>query len=201
MHRKHGILSSVLGLFALMTVPACAVDQGSQPDVIEPQGNLDEETEATDDTDEALSTLDRGARGSASLAPPVITFWEDNGCRGDQVGWYVYNDSHLSMPNSSGSGWVNDEAKSIRLFRVQPGTVIRVYDNSSGSLSTDDWAEITVNRYVEDLCVYSFEVPVSSVDYTLIYCDDGNLDGKVSLARAQPYSFTSYTCGGTLKFP
>jgi hypothetical protein len=201
MNRKDCVLSSVLGLFALMTVPACAVDQEDQPDMIEAQSNLDEETEATDETSEALSALDQGASARTSLAPSVITFWEDNGCGGDQVGWYTYYDSYLSMPNTSGSGWVNDEARSIRLFRVQPGTVIRVYDNSSGSLSSDDWAEITVNRYVEDLCVYSFQVPVSNMDYTLVYCNDGNLDGKVSLARAQPYAFTSYTCGGTLQWP
>ncbi|MDC0708690.1 hypothetical protein POL68_09440 [Stigmatella sp. ncwal1] len=133
------------------------------------------------------------------VSPPIITFWENNGCGGDQVGWYVYNNAAMIMPNASGSGWVNDEARSMMLFRVDAGTIIRVYDSPSGSHS-DDWAEITLKRYVSELCISSFEYASPNDDYSLRYCDEGNLDGKVSQARAQPYAFTGSSCSGTWRY-
>jgi hypothetical protein len=141
-----------------------------------------------------------GEQTQALASPPVITFWEDNHCGGDQVGWYIYNTGGTVMPNSGGSGWVNDEARSMMLFRVPAGTVFRVYNSPSGSLG-DDWTEIVVHQYAEQLCIGSFQSTVPTAYYSLRYCDDGGLDGKVSLVRAQPTAFTDgYSCGGTWRY-
>ncbi|ADO73113.1 hypothetical protein [Stigmatella aurantiaca] len=146
-----------------------------------------------------VSPLTQKEEVSPLVSPPVITFWENNGCGGDQVGWYIYNDAAMIMPNASGSGWVNDEARSMMLFRVNAGTIIRVYNSPSGS-HTDDWAEITLKRYVDELCIGSFESASPNADYSLRYCDEGGLDGKVSQARAQPYAFTGSSCNGTWRY-
>ncbi|ADO71571.1 hypothetical protein [Stigmatella aurantiaca] len=140
-----------------------------------------------------------GAQAGA-LASPVITFWEGNFCGGDQVGSYPYNTAATLIPNSSGSGWSNDEARSMKLFQVPVGTVIRVYNSASGSHG-DDWSEIVINQYVEQLCVTSFEVTgTPNPYYSLRYCDTGGLDGKVSQVRAQPYAFVGDSCNGTWRY-
>ena len=140
-----------------------------------------------------------GTQASA-LASPSITFWEGNFCGGDQVGSYPYNTAATIIPNSGGSGWSNDEARSMKLFQVPVGTVIRVYNSASGSHG-DDWAEIVVNQYAEQLCVTSFEVSgTPNPHYSLRYCDTGGLDGKVSQVRAQPYAFVGDSCSGTWRY-
>ncbi|HEU4406678.1 MAG TPA: hypothetical protein VFS43_15530 [Polyangiaceae bacterium] len=124
-----------------------------------------------------------GGGGGTSGDYPIITFWEDNDCGGSQVGWFSATNIPMKIPNASGSGWVNDEAKSVRLFNIPAGTVLRVYDSSVPDL-TDDWSTIYVKRFVADLCVYSFQVTWDDVDHTVVrnHIRDG-LDGKVSLVR------------------
>ncbi|HZI04137.1 MAG TPA: hypothetical protein VEZ71_08960, partial [Archangium sp.] len=131
-----------------------------------------------------------GGGGGSGGSFPVITFWEGNDCTQDQVGWYPATSLPMNIPNTSGSGWVNDEARSMRLFNIQAGTVIRVYDSSSGSTSAP-WAEITVNRFIANRCIYSFQVPWCDADYKLDLRYRGTLDGKVSLVRVTTGSAAS----------
>jgi hypothetical protein len=126
----------------------------------------------------------------------VITFWEGNGCQQDQVGWYPYSGAPTIIPNSSGSGWSNDEARSMMLFRAPQGMIIRLYDNGSG-YHNDDWAEIRLNSYADQLCIPSFEEEVDNTAYSLRHCNYNGLDGRVSQARAQNDEFNGSICKGT----
>ncbi|WNG59973.1 hypothetical protein F0U59_38570 [Archangium gephyra] len=152
---------------------------------------------SANETGKVLSTSEQKTDVSALVDPPVITFWSNTGCpNGTQVGWYIYNNTAMIMPNSSGSGWVNDEAKSLMVFRMPAGTIIRVYDSPSGA-HDDDWAEIVINEYAPQLCVSSFEDPVNNAAYSLRWCRHNGLNGKVSQARMQPYAFNGSTCNGS----
>jgi hypothetical protein len=149
------------------------------------------------ETSKELPASELKASDNELASPPIITFWEGNDCSQDQVGWYTYNGTAMSMPNSSGSGWVNDEARSMMLFRIPANTFIRVYNSGSGSLGAD-WAEIKINEYIDQLCIHSFEDAIFSTAFEVHYCRyDGDLDGKVSLARAQPEGYPNSTCNGT----
>ncbi|WP_434390340.1 hypothetical protein [Melittangium boletus] len=167
-----------LGLFcSLMLVTACGPE--AEPTVLPaPEAS-------------GLST-----QSSALASPPVITFWSGNGCVSNQVGWYTYPGGAIIMPNSTGSGWVNDEARSLMLFRAPQGLIIRVYDSPSGA-HNDDWAEITIKQYADQLCIPSFEDVMDNAAYSLRFCRHNGLDGKVSQARAQDYAFSGSTCNGT----
>ncbi|WNG43614.1 hypothetical protein F0U60_05530 [Archangium minus] len=150
---------------------------------------------AADETSKELPASELKTNVS-ELASPVIQFREGNGCSQDQVGWYIYNGNWMTMPNSSGSGWVNDEARSMMLYRIPANTFIRVYNSDSGSLGAD-WAEIKINEYIDQLCIHSFEDAIFNTAFEVHYCRyDGDLDGKVSLARAQPEGYPDSTCNG-----
>ncbi|QRK12133.1 hypothetical protein JQX13_20090 [Archangium violaceum] len=152
---------------------------------------------AADETNKETSASELKTSVSQLVDPPVVTFWEGNGCSQDQVGWYIYNNTPMIMPNSGGSGWVNDEARSMMLFRMPANTIVRVYNSGSGSHS-EDWAEIVVKEYADQLCIHSFEDAVDNAAYSLRYCRyNGDLDGKVSQARIQGYPFNGDTCNGT----
>lgn len=151
---------------------------------------------ASNKTGEELPASEMKTQVSQLADPPVITFWEDNGCQADQVGWYLYHGTPTIMPNSSGSGWSNDEARSLMLFRAPEGMIIRVYDSGSGS-HNDDWAEIRIKQYADQLCIPSFEDVMDNAAYSLRFCRHNGLDGKVSQARAQNYEFNGSTCNGT----
>jgi hypothetical protein len=73
----------------------------------------------------------------------------------------------------------NDEARSLRLFEVPAGRVLRFYDDPGGS-SQDDWTEITVKRNLKDKLIGSFERTFEDADVRVQYHRNNGLDGKVS---------------------
>jgi hypothetical protein len=153
-----------------------------------PEGGTAEEPSGTTSQAAVCADCEPGGGGGGGYDSngtyPVVTFWEGNGCTQDQVGWFSAASLPTTIPNTSGSGWVNDEARSMLLTNIKAGTVIRVYDNGSGSTS-DDWAEIRVNRNIESRCVYSFQLSNQDADFTLnVHYRDG-LDGKVSRVTIQ----------------
>ncbi|WNG23158.1 hypothetical protein F0U62_03235 [Cystobacter fuscus] len=154
---------------------------------------------ATDETGKALATAEPKALAGPFDNTTLISFWEGNNCSQSQAGWTYYNyTAPMIIPNDGAVGWINDEARSLKLeWWVPAGTIIRVYNSPSGS-HDDDWAEITILGGTDYLCIPSFQVPANYPgNYTVRYCDMGGLDGKVSQVRAQPYAFNGDTCKGT----
>ena len=73
----------------------------------------------------------------------------------------------------------NDEARSLRLFEVPAGRVVRLYDDPSGSIQ-DDWVEILVKRNLTEKLIPSFERAFEDADVRVQYHRNNGLDGKVS---------------------
>ncbi len=73
-------------------------------------------------------------------------------------------------------------ARSVSLFNVRVGAVIRVYDDPKGKTS-DDWTQIVVKRSVQEICVKSFEHTYEDNDVKVTFHRNNGLDGKVSYCR------------------
>lgn len=73
----------------------------------------------------------------------------------------------------------NDEARSLRLFEVPAGRVIRLFDDPGGS-TQDDWVEIAVKRAVDEKLIETFERSFEDDDVRVEYHRNNGLDGKVS---------------------
>jgi hypothetical protein len=82
------------------------------------------------------------------------------------------------------SGW-NDEARSVKLCNVRPGTKIYVYDDSDGK-TDDDWTEIRVKRFSGKIIVKTFEKDRNDDKVWVDYHKDNGLDGKVSYIKVKP---------------
>ena len=82
------------------------------------------------------------------------------------------------------SGW-NDEARSVKLCNVRPGTKIYVYDNPDGK-TDDDWTEIRVKRFSGEIIVGTFEKDRNDDKVWVDYHKDNGLDGKVSYIKVKP---------------
>ena len=89
-------------------------------------------------------------------------------------------DESIDFTNSTDFRYCdNDEARSLRLFEVPAGRVLRFYDDPKGSTS-DDWTEITVKRNVREKLIDSFERSFEDADVLVQYHRNNGLDGKVS---------------------
>lgn len=119
---------------------------------------------------------------------PRIEFFEGNRGTQDLLGKVdviygkQYNLKHRSRPIP------NDEARSMVLTNVPPGTVIRLFDSPSGSFN-DDYAFITVLELQQKIVINSFEHKQDFIrgirqNGKLVAALDGvyvnGLDGKVS---------------------
>jgi hypothetical protein len=128
------------------------------------------------------------AQVESALDNPIITFKEGNGCTQDQVGWFTISASPYTIPNTSGSGWVNDEARSMDLFGMPAGTLIYVFNSPNDSrikceapfMFCDDWTRLEVLNPVSYKCVYSFQTSDPYGDVDVQYHSAGGLDGQVS---------------------
>lgn len=74
----------------------------------------------------------------------------------------------------------DDEARSLLVRKLNPGTIIRLFDHPAGD-SSDDWVEILVKRGVEGYCVVTFETSYEDVDISVTHSYVDGLDGEVSL--------------------
>lgn len=89
----------------------------------------------------------------------------------------------------------DDEAKSAILRRVQPGTVIELYDDP-GLSEKHDWARITVNKLKDKIVIGSFEKSAGGKNdaYEINFYNEGfkkvkHLDGKVSAIKIPKLSY------------
>lgn len=79
----------------------------------------------------------------------------------------------------------NDEARSVKLFDLQKGSIIRLYDSPDGK-TNDDWVSIELKKNITELCVGSFERSIRNSTLTVSFHRNNGLDGKVSYIRVYP---------------
>lgn len=76
-------------------------------------------------------------------------------------------------------GFTNDDARSVILFDVRAGAVIRIYDDPDGKTS-DDYMEIKVKKQVQKYTINTFEQDINDETVEATYHRNNGLDGKVS---------------------
>jgi hypothetical protein len=113
-----------------------------------------------------------------TIQPRIILHEGNNGTQ-DFVGTIQNAVPNQTFNFTTTSGLDNDEARSMTLFDVKQGTVIRVFDNSDGNRA-DDWAEIVVKRDITRKVIGTFERSFEDADVRVVYIERDNLDGKVS---------------------
>lgn len=111
-----------------------------------------------------------------------VEFYEGNNCTEDRLGCVPYQQAQWDLMRSGPIP--NDEARSLRLVNVKPGT-IKLYNGSGGHLD-DDWTEIRVKQDVSVYDVGTFDQPKED-DMVKVIPNGGNLDGKVSRIDVYPY--------------
>jgi hypothetical protein len=77
----------------------------------------------------------------------------------------------------------NDEARSLKLYNVPAGRVIRLFDSPSGARE-DDWVEIEALRDIAERTVPTFERSSTDATLRVSYFRNNGLDGKVSRFEA-----------------
>ena len=88
------------------------------------------------------------------IGGPRISLYEGNRGTQDHVCVVPIGvDESVNFTDSSNFRFCdNDEARSLRLFQVPAGRVVRLFDNPEGS-TQDDWVEVTVKRNIEEKLV------------------------------------------------
>ncbi len=112
---------------------------------------------------------------------PRISLYEGNGSTQDHVCVVqIARNTRInfsSTPNERKCD--NDEARSVTLFDVPAGRVLRFFDHPDGNRE-DDWTEVIVKRNVSEVDIPSFEQSFENDDIRVIYHRNNGLDGKVS---------------------
>ncbi len=120
-----------------------------------------------------------------AFAAGHFSFYEGNGGNDDKLGADVFDDKNqdfdLDHTDSNPLKIKDDEAKSVVIHNVRPGTKLAVFKDSKGRTEKGDWTEILVKQDVPEYTVNSFEKSyednVVKVSYTR---QSGHLDGDVS---------------------
>ena len=130
--------------------------------------------------DETAITLE-----SFRIGGPRISLYEGNRGTQDHVCVIpVAADEAIDFTSSADFRFCdNDEARSLRLFDVPAGHVIRLYDDPRGD-TEDDWVEIVAKRALADKLIPTFEQSFEDTDVRVVYHRKNGLDGKVSRATA-----------------
>jgi hypothetical protein len=105
-----------------------------------------------------------------------IVLYEGNGC--SQAIVKTFEDT----PGTNTKFEPGDEARSVRLLAVKPGTIITLYDSKDGKLN-DDFCVIRVKEFSNDYPVGTFERSYEDVYVSVSYARKNGLDGKVSRIR------------------
>lgn len=115
------------------------------------------------------------------LQGPRVSLYEGNDGTQDHVCVVPASvDAAINFTDSSNMRWCdNDEARSIKLFDVPAGRVIRLYDSPDGS-TQDDWVEIRVKRAITEKLVGTLQESFEDEDVRVVYHRNDGLDGKVS---------------------
>lgn len=76
----------------------------------------------------------------------------------------------------------NDEIRSLKLYGVRAGCVIKVYDSPDGS-TNDDFCIIEVKKVSPEYTVNTFERSYEDDTVVVAFIRNNGLDGKVSRIR------------------
>ena len=119
--------------------------------------------------------------GPMALTPSSdgIALYSENRCEGTNVGLTDGAVDQL-IQFTTNERFANDEARSLLVNSLGPGTVIRLFDHPAGDTS-DDWVEILVKREVRGYCVGTFETSFEDDDISLRFSSADGLDGEISL--------------------
>jgi ricin-type beta-trefoil lectin protein len=129
------------------------------------------------------SAADLWRLGPGRHAPGALTFFEDNGVRGDRLcGLPPGTAGEFRFEEPGARACENDEARSLLLYEVAAGTEIEVFDDGQ-CRTNDDHTLIRVKRSVARYELGSFERGFEDEFLKVERLTSGNLDGKVSCAR------------------
>lgn len=112
-----------------------------------------------------------------------IKFYSKNNGHGDRLG--RYSDNKKKDMNLKNGYMKNDEIRSVKLHGVNAGTIIKVYDNPDAH-HDDDWTEITVKKWKEDITIRTFEKSYENDYIKVKFHHDNGLDGKISHVKIKP---------------
>lgn len=124
------------------------------------------------------------------LRGPRVSLYEGNDGTQDHVCVVPASvDTAVNFTDSSNMRWCdNDEARSIKLFDVPAGRVIRLYDSADGS-TQDDWVEIRVKRGITEKLIGTLEGAFEDDDVRVVVHRNDGLDGKVSRVEVASATF------------
>jgi len=110
--------------------------------------------------------------------PDTLDFRSGGSCTQSSVGSLTARSGNVATSASTGGSFVNDSARSVSFGNIKAGTIIKIYDSSTGS-EADDWTQIFAKTDGAG-CTPSFETsfdgPGVKVD---VHPFDG-LDARVS---------------------
>ncbi len=109
---------------------------------------------------------------------PFAVFFEGNSAQQDYV-CNVSMEREKTLNFKQHRECVNDEVRSLILYDIPTGRVLRLFDSPDGS-DGDDWVEIVVKRKVSKKQIDTFERSFEDDDVRVTYYSDNGLDGKVS---------------------
>lgn len=115
------------------------------------------------------------------LRGPRVSLYEGNEATQDHVCVVsLERDSVIDFTTGSNERRCdNDEARSVTLFNVPAGKVLRLLDDPRGNRQ-DDFVEIEVKRDVSEAVIGSLERSFEDDDVRVVYRRNNGLDGKVS---------------------
>ncbi len=108
-----------------------------------------------------------------------LDFRAGGSCTQSSAGSLTNRSGNTATSASTGGAFVNDSARSVSQVNMKAGTIVRIYDSSSGSES-DDWTQIFAKTDGAG-CTPSFESSVQSASLKIDYHPFNGLDGRVSL--------------------
>ena len=120
----------------------------------------------------------------SALASGYVRLFEGSNCSQNSVG-EVDLDRYRSINFKDDRYLENDEARSVRLFDIEKGSIIRLYDSPQGR-TNDDWISIEARRDISNLCVANLERSTTSSGLRVTYHRNNGLNGKVSHIRVYP---------------
>lgn len=129
------------------------------------------------------SAADLWRVGTGRRTGGALTFFEDNGVRGDRLCGLSPVTGEYRFEQPGARACENDEARSLFLYEVAAGTEIEVFDDGR-CRTNDDHTRITVKqRGIASYDLDSFERGFEDELLRVERLTSGNLDGKVSCVR------------------
>jgi hypothetical protein len=109
---------------------------------------------------------------------PFAVFFEGNRAQQDYV-CNVSLERKKALNFKKHRECANDEVRSLVLYDVRAGQMLRLYDHPDGN-TRDDWVEIIVKRRISQKLIATFERSFEDADVRVIFHRHNGLDGKVS---------------------